>query len=159
MTTTEAAAYNCVRRGVARTRAGLARVMGVSRPTASTVAESLAQAYVYSETAYPFAVCDGEKIVGFIMMAYYEVKHYYTLWKFLIDKDHQHQGIGKEALRLGIDFLKERFQVTEVYTGVVPENAVAKRVYSSIGFKPTGLYEFGMEEWRLQCPENFGDNK
>ena len=41
MTTTEAAAYNCVRRGVARTRAELARVMGVSRPTASTVTDTL----------------------------------------------------------------------------------------------------------------------
>ena len=41
MTTTEAIAYNCVRRGIARTRAELARVMGVSRPTASTVTESL----------------------------------------------------------------------------------------------------------------------
>ena len=41
MTTTEAAAYNYVRRGIARTRAELARVMRVSRPTASTVTESL----------------------------------------------------------------------------------------------------------------------
>ena len=41
MTTTEANAYNCVRRGVARTRAELARVMGVSRPTASTVTDAL----------------------------------------------------------------------------------------------------------------------
>ena len=41
MTATEAAAYNYIRRGVARTRAELARVMRVSRPTASTVSESL----------------------------------------------------------------------------------------------------------------------
>ena len=41
MTTTEATAYNCVRRGIARTRAELARVMGVSRPTASAVTETL----------------------------------------------------------------------------------------------------------------------
>lgn len=41
MTTTEATAYNYVRRGIARTRAELARAMGVSRPTASTVTESL----------------------------------------------------------------------------------------------------------------------
>ena len=33
MTTTEATAYNCVRRGVARTRAELARVMGVRDKT------------------------------------------------------------------------------------------------------------------------------
>ena len=41
MTTTEATAYNYVRRGIAKTRAELARVMRVSRPTASTVTESL----------------------------------------------------------------------------------------------------------------------
>ena len=41
MTTTEATAYNYVRRGIARTRAELARVMRVSRPTASTVTEAL----------------------------------------------------------------------------------------------------------------------
>jgi len=41
MTATEATAYNYVRRGIARTRAELARVMRVSRPTASTVTDSL----------------------------------------------------------------------------------------------------------------------
>ena len=41
MTATEATAYNYIRRGVARTRAELARVMRVSRPTASSVSESL----------------------------------------------------------------------------------------------------------------------
>lgn len=121
------------------------------RTFVSTVADSLAQAYVYHETAYPFAVYEDDVIVGFIMMAYYEAKQYYTLWKFLIDKNHQNKGIGKEALRQGIDFLKKKFQVKEVYTGVVPDNAVAKKVYGDAGFKPTGLYEFGMEEWRLDC--------
>ena len=117
----------------------------------STVAESLAQAYAYRKTAYPFAVYEDDTVVGFIMMAYYEAKQYYTLWKFLIDKAHQHKGIGKKALELGIAFLKDRFHVSEVYTGVVPENAVAKRVYASAGFLPTGLCEYGMEEWRLVC--------
>ena len=42
----------------------------------SSTAESLAQAYVYAETAFPFAVCDGQDVVGFIMMGYYEEKKY-----------------------------------------------------------------------------------
>ena len=46
----------------------------------STTAESLAQAYVYKETAFPFAVYNDDTMVGFIMMGYYEVKNYYTLW-------------------------------------------------------------------------------
>ena len=115
----------------------------------STNAESLAQAYVYSETAYPFAVYDGDMIVGFIMMGYYEAKEYYTLWKFMIDKRYQNRGYGREALTLGIGFLREHFEVSEIYTGVVPENIAAKNLYKSVGFKETGLMEFGMEEMRL----------
>ena len=106
----------------------------------STTAESLAQAYVYPETAFPFAVYDGQTIVGFIMMGYYEAKQYYTLWKLLIDERYQHQGYGRQALEQGIEFLKEKFRVNEIYTGVIPENHAAKKLYLSIGFKETGLF-------------------
>ena len=44
----------------------------------SSNGDSLAQAYVYSETAYPFAVYEDDKAVGFIMMGYYDVKSYYS---------------------------------------------------------------------------------
>ncbi len=112
-------------------------------------AESLSRAYVYSETAYPFAIYDDDTIVGFIMMGYYEAKEYYTLWKFMIDKRHQNKGYGRKALELGIQFIKDKFDAKEVYTGVVPGNDVAKNLYKSIGFKDTGLVELGMEEMRL----------
>ena len=112
-------------------------------------AVSLAQAYAYSKTAYPFAIYDDDVIVGFIMMGYYEAKDYYTLWKFMIDKSYQNRGYGRKALELGIRYLKERFNVSEIYTGVVPQNTVAKNLYKSVGFKETGLIESGMEEMRL----------
>ena len=54
----------------------------------STTAESLAQAYVYPGTAFPFAVCSDGETVGFIMMGYYEAKKYYTLWKLMIDRNY-----------------------------------------------------------------------
>ena len=135
------------------TRDNIDELLGLSvhehqRGFVSTVAESLAQAYVYHDTAYPFAVYDGDEIVGFIMMAYYDAKGYYTLWKLLIDKAHQHKGYGRQALKQGIAFLAQR-GVKEIYTGVVTENTAAKGLYASVGFAPTGLYEFGMEEWRL----------
>lgn len=115
----------------------------------STNAESLAQAYVYSDTAYPFAVYDDDTIVGFIMMGYYEVKEYYTLWKFMIDKRYQNRGYGRRALELGIQYLRNRFNVSEIYTGVIPGNTIAKNLYKSVGFKETGVIESGMEEMRL----------
>ena len=116
----------------------------------STTAESLAEAYVYEDTAFPFAVYDGQEIVGFIMMGWYEAKHYYTLWKLLIDRDHQRKGYGRKALELGIAFLKDRFHVTEIYTGVSPGNQAARQLYLSLGFRETGLEENNMIELCLK---------
>ena len=83
------------------------------------------------------------------MMGYYDVKSYYTLWKFMIDSRYQNKGYGRKALELGIKYLQERFGVSEIYTGVVPGNAVAKKLYESVGFKETGLLELGVEEMCL----------
>lgn len=126
------------------------RVAEAQKGFVSSNAESLAQAYVYSETAWPFAVYDDETLVGFIMMGYYEVKHYYTLWKFMIDQRYQNKGYGRKALELGLLFIKEKFHPTEIYTGVVPGNSAAKGLYESVGFVDTGLVKFGMEEMRLR---------
>ena len=116
----------------------------------STTAESLAQAYAYKETAFPFAVYNDNTLVGFIMMGYYEAKNYYTLWKFLIDKKYQRMGYGREALMQGISFMRDKFNIKEIYTGVAPGNSVAKGLYESVGFKDTGLIEFNMEEMCLK---------
>lgn len=122
------------------------RVREDQKSYVSTNAESLAQAYVYSETAWPFAVYDDETLVGFIMMGYYEAKQYYTLWKFMIDRNYQGRGYGKKALELGLNFVREQFHPDTVYTGVAPGNYVAKGLYESVGFVDTGFREFGMEE-------------
>ena len=117
----------------------------------SSTAESLAQAYVYRETAFPFAVYNDQEVVGFIMMGFYEAKNYYTLWKLLIDRNHQHKGCGRKALELGIAFLKDCFDAREIYTGVIPGNDAAKKLYESTGFRETGLFENNMLEMRLSC--------
>ena len=113
-------------------------------------AESLSRAYVYSETAYPFAIYDNDIIVGFIMMGYYEVKGYYTLWEFMIDHKYQNKGYGRQALKLGLEFVRDKFGQVDIYTGVTPGNTVAKKLYESVGFESTGLVELGMEEMRLK---------
>ncbi len=114
-------------------------------------AESLSRAYVYSETAYPFAVYDDDTIVGFIMMGYYEAKEYYTLWEFMIDCKYQNKGYGRQALKLGLDFVRDKFGPVDIYTGVTPGNTIAKKLYESVGFVSTGLIELNMEEMKLAC--------
>ena len=73
------------------------------------------------------------------------------MWKFLIDKNQQNQGYGREALKQGIMYLKGKFDVKEIYTGVALGNEKAKHLYSSIGFEETGLIEDNMEEMKYIC--------
>ena len=118
-----------------------------------TTAEALARAYTYHDTAWPFLVRDDDVPVGFVMFGYYAVKRYYTLWVFLIDGQYQNRGYGREALRLGFDFMREELGVREVYAGVVPENAAARHLYRSVGFVETGAAWDGMLELRRPDPE------
>ena len=104
----------------------------------SSTAHSLAQAWVYYDTAFPFAIYADNIMVGFIMLGYYEVGGYYTLWKLMVDEKYQNKGFGKKALKLGIDFLVNRFNVKEVYTAYYTTNRIARNLYASIGFRETG---------------------
>ena len=115
----------------------------------SSVAWSLAQAYVYRETAFPFAIYADNTVVGFIMLGRYEDRNQYTLWKFLIDKNYQNKGYGREALMQGMEYLKDNFGVKEIYTGVTIGNEKAKHLYRSIGFEEAGLIENKMEEMKI----------
>jgi len=112
----------------------------------STVAQSLAQAWLYRDTAFPFAVYVDQTPVGFVMLGYYAARNQYTLWKFLIDRRYQNRGYGRQALSLAVRYLEERHQAKEIYTGVSVGNETAKHLYLSFGFRETGLVEYNMEE-------------
>ncbi len=104
----------------------------------SSTVHSLAQAWVYYKTAFPFAIYADKQMVGFIMLGYYEINHQYTLWKLLIDEKYQNKGYGKEALKLGVKYLVNQFHAKEVYTAYYATNHVAKKLYTSFGFCETG---------------------
>lgn len=115
----------------------------------SSTVHSLAQAWVYYDTAFPFAIYADGVMVGFIMLGYYEAKNQYTLWKFLIDERYQNRGYGRKALKLGLRYLIDRFQVKEVYTAYESSNRVARDLYASFGFAETG--EVNGHEIEMRC--------
>lgn len=117
----------------------------------STVAHSLAQAWLYKDTAFPFAIYNNNTPVGFIMLGYYEERNQYTLWKFLIDEKYQNNGYGKQALALAVNFLSANFNAEEIYVGVSVNNETAKHLYMTFGFQPTGRTENGTEELKYIC--------
>ena len=127
----------------------------------SSNVHSLAQAWIYYETAFPFAVYADNIMVGFIMLGYYETKSYYTLWKFMIDEKYQNKGYGKKALKLGIDYLVDCFKVKEIYTAYYSTNHIARNLYASFGFRETGEVEGSEVGMRLNiddlCYTNIGE--
>lgn len=116
----------------------------------SSNAHSLAQAWLYKKTAFPFAIYAGNILVGFVMLGYYEEKSQHTLWKLMIDEKHQNKGYGRQALQLAIEFLKNNFKVKSVFTGCVFCNIAAKEMYQSFGFKETGITDEVCFEMKLE---------
>jgi len=104
---------------------------------------SLAQAWVYYETAYPFAIYADDEMVGFVMMGYFKKEGVYSVWRLMIDKRYQGKGYGRKALQLAITYLKEEYSVNEIFLSFVPENSVAESLYSSVGFERTGEIDDG----------------
>ena len=116
--------------------------------------ESLMEAYiaVTSETAYayPFGIYDDETPVGFLMIGYNEygieehapkaLKDNYSLWRLMIDKNHQGKGFGREAVRLALEFIRTwpRGRAEYCALSYEPENEAAKALYRSFGFVENG---------------------
>ena len=62
------------------------------------------------------------------------------LWRFMIDKEYQGKGLGKEAMKASLDFLREGPCGSAEYCWLSyePENTKAKGLYSSLGFRENG---------------------
>ena len=70
-------------------------------------AVSIAQAH-FSDHAWFRAIYSGDTPVGFAMIEDRPEKTEYFLWRFMIDAEHQGQGVGRMAVELLIDHVKGR---------------------------------------------------
>ena len=113
------------------------------RSNAWSIAESL-----YHPKLKPFGIYRGGTMVGFLM--YGNAWQDGTVWIFrlMIDKKYQGQGLGKEALDRVIRRMRDE-GYTEVNIGWDHENEVAERLYLKTGFEPTGIAPWGEKTARL----------
>lgn len=129
------------------------------------VAVSLAKIYIKpdgEQVEYiPFAIYDGNRMVGFIMHAY-EVNTTDGYWinGFLIDAKEQGKGYGRAAILRMITWIQSQFpQCEEIRLTVHKDNRIAKTLYSNLGFVETGNW-FGDEEvLKLDVLSNKGSNE
>jgi len=116
-------------------------------------AKSMAQAAVYAE-AWPRAIYAGEEPVGFVML--YDPSRVaepedpdFFLWRLMVDREWQGQGIGQAALRLLIDHVRARPHLGELSTSIVEPAPQLVHFYGRAGFELTDRYIDGERVLRL----------
>ncbi|WP_201450769.1 GNAT family N-acetyltransferase [Paenibacillus sp. An7] len=93
----------------------------------------------------PYAVYHNDTMVGFITMSYVisqmnQNENYYDIYRFMIDKEYQQNGYGKEAIVRAIELIKtfphgDASKIVIVYG---EENRIARNLYTSLGFIENG---------------------
>ena len=111
-------------------------------------AVSIAQAH-FSDHAWFRAIYSGDTPVGFAMIEDRPEKPEYFLWRFMIDAEHQGQGLGRKAVELLIDHVKGRPGATAFLTSVVQSEGGPQGFYEKLGFQLTGECEEGEALMRL----------
>jgi diamine N-acetyltransferase len=111
-------------------------------------AVSLAQA-LFSDDAWYRAVYDGEVLVGFVMLSDESLKKEpptepnIGLWRLMIDQRYQRRGVGREVMRLVLEYVRSRPGIRGFYTSYVPEPGGPGPFYLGLGFEPNGEVDDG----------------
>lgn len=88
------------------------------------------------------AIYANDEPVGFFMWVL-ENAEKTSIWRFMIDQKHQKKGVGRRALNLALDEIKQASGLRKIEICYDPKNPVAKDFYSSFGFSEVGMDEDG----------------
>jgi len=91
------------------------------------------------------AITVENKIVGFCMYnTRQEELDGYWIYRIMVDKKYQGQGIGSAATKLLLAEMAALPQTKKIVVGYHPENKGAHHLYASLGFRDEG-HRFGQE--------------
>lgn len=88
----------------------------------------------YGKEWNPLAIYLNEQLIGFLMWAIDPVDESGWLGGILIDRRHQGQGYGRQAVQAAIKLLAEVQGIRSFALSYQPANVVAKYLYASLGF-------------------------
>ena len=111
------------------------------------VAWSLAEAWVFYDDSRPFAIYADDVMVGYVLM--YVGEENPQIINFMIDSRFQRRGYGTAAARLCIAYLCNEYNASKISLPIEPENIVAQKLWSSVGFEMTNDMEDGYLIMRL----------
>jgi len=109
-------------------------------PNAVSIAHSK-----FETSLQPYAIYLDDKVVGFLMYnTIMEELDAYWIYRIMLDKDYQKQGIGKIAAELMIKQMAKLPKAKRIVAGYRPENKGSHALWRSLGFIDEGD-RFGKE--------------
>jgi len=114
----------------------------VSKEQQDYVAEnmwSLVESH-YNQGYTTRAIYRHKQVVGFFMWVQ-ESAELISIWRFMVDEKHQKQGIGRLAMLLALEEIKQLPGLNKIEICYNPNNPVAKDFYVSFGFVEVGMDE------------------
>src|SRR5699024_8939036 len=98
---------------------------------------SIADAYLYREAGdvFPYAVQDGDEVVGFILMDEDEEEKELMIWRMMVDKDYQGQGYGKAIVEKVMEEFEADSRFDVLIADYVKGNDVMGKLLESLGFE------------------------
>lgn len=98
---------------------------------------SLAECYLYrnNNDVFPYAIQDGNKVVGFLLLEIDEDEKEIMIWRMMIGKQYQGKGYGRLTIRKVIQMSKEKNKYTVLIADYVKGNEVMGDLLRSEGFK------------------------
>lgn len=100
----------------------------------SNVAESISWAYVDPENRIPLAVCQHDEPVGFLLFRRSLPSRIILLENFFMDRHHQSQGLGTEALRKFVELTEEMKPYERLYYKVAIGDSWGRSTLEKSGF-------------------------
>lgn len=104
-------------------------------------ARSLVEAS-FEEGLYTLGIYRNEEMIGFILYDYDETFPGWSMSRFMIGKQYQGKGYGKQAVKEFLDYFKEQHNANKIYISVSLDNTVARKMYSDIGFEEIQEIEY-----------------
>ena len=95
--------------------------------------QSLVEA-AYEDNLYTLGIYHEDIMVGFILYDYDDTIPGWSMSRFMIGKQFQGKGYGKEAVVAFLEYFKYKHNAERIYISVSLDNTVARKMYSDIGF-------------------------
>ncbi|MFW9922410.1 MAG: GNAT family N-acetyltransferase [Candidatus Thorarchaeota archaeon] len=100
-----------------------------------------------------YGIYSDETMVGFSAVGRNPEDNEIWIARHMIDENQQGKGYGKAGLKEVINFLKNKFNCSEIFLDVEENNTIATNLYVKAGFKKIGKSHGNSPIYRLDLKE------